>query len=518
MCNSQNVDIIVKRFLLALSSTYDQFQRQSLIDRICEVAERLRFLPSLTLRFAPNPSWYINTMTEVFAFGGRQVKQSVETTLIKMLSESQGDPATDKELRCLAVSQLYPLILDPLAPENLLRVATWIFGEYGHLSTQPSLAEIVEALGDIWHRPGLSTETKSYLLSAFMKISAQTETIPSIASVMVRECVQSHNTELVQQAMEFREMCKSGAAVFLAAVPTKQDTTLVVDPALHFLDSYVMEGRLAGMKDYEEHDLSDEEDKGLKTDAYEAPPEPVPTHTPVAMEPKVEKKEDGFLDFSTISGSFGNKPTVETITKPNPAAEALFKGVDSTAADLFSGMETSTSTDGLFGGLETTKEASAEERSREKEAAALFGGLVSTPAKKPKKPIFSPPSGPVNPLFAPPSAPAPVASSAPAPSSTPAPVDASATAPADASAAAPSEDLFAGMNNSPSGDMFELMDMSAPASVEPPIDMLQCALSPAYKIFQKDPSGPLTLLCNDSHVHLAWKPIYRVRVFSCRYV
>ena len=48
MCNSQNVDIIVKRFLLALSSTYDQFQRQSLIDRICEVAERSFFLPPLT--------------------------------------------------------------------------------------------------------------------------------------------------------------------------------------------------------------------------------------------------------------------------------------------------------------------------------------------------------------------------------------------------------------------------------------------------------------------------------------
>ena len=232
-------------------------------------------------------------MTEVFAFGGRQVKPSVETTLIKMLSESQGDAATDKELRCLAVSQLYPLVLDALAPENLLRVATWIFGEYGHLSTQPSLAEIVEALGDIWHRPGLSTETKSYLLSAFMKISAQTETIPSIASVMVRECVQSHNTELVQQAMEFREMCKSGAAVFLAAVPTKQETALVVDPALHFLDSYVMEGRLAGMKDYEAHDLSDEEDKGLKTDAYEAPPEPVPTHTPFCRGAGAEAGAEG---------------------------------------------------------------------------------------------------------------------------------------------------------------------------------------------------------------------------------
>ena len=40
MCNSQNVDIIVKRFLVALSSTYDQFQRQALVDYICEVAER----------------------------------------------------------------------------------------------------------------------------------------------------------------------------------------------------------------------------------------------------------------------------------------------------------------------------------------------------------------------------------------------------------------------------------------------------------------------------------------------
>ena len=73
------------------------------------------------------------------------------------------------------------------------------------------------------------------------------------------------------------------------------------------------------------------------------------------------------------------------------------------------------------------------------------------------------------------------------------------------------------MSSGPSGDMFELMDLSTPVPAEPPIDMLQCALSPAYKIFQKDPAGPLTLLCNDSHVHLAWKPIYRVCPHSSRH-
>lgn len=40
MCNSQNVDIIIKRFLLVLSNTYDHFQRQQLVDKICELAER----------------------------------------------------------------------------------------------------------------------------------------------------------------------------------------------------------------------------------------------------------------------------------------------------------------------------------------------------------------------------------------------------------------------------------------------------------------------------------------------
>ena len=86
-------------------------------------------------------------MMQVFALGGRQVKPAMEANLIKLLSESQGDEAVDRELRCLAVRQLYELVVDPLAPANVLRVAVWIFGEYGHLSTDPTLGQIVELLG-----------------------------------------------------------------------------------------------------------------------------------------------------------------------------------------------------------------------------------------------------------------------------------------------------------------------------------------------------------------------------------
>lgn len=526
MCNSQNVDVIIKRFLLVLSNTYDHFQRQQLVDKICELAERHACSVRLIRRFAPEPSWYINTMTQVFAFGGRQVKASMEANLIRLLSESQGDPSMDRELRCLAVNQLYPLVLDPLAPENLIRVATWIFGEYGHLSSDPTLGQLVELMGDIWHRPALSVETKSYLLTAFMKISAQTQTIPNIASVMVRECMKSHDTELVQQAMEFREMCKSGASVFLAAIPSKQENRLVVDKELHFLDTYVMQERLSGAKDYEERDLSDEEDEkdsGLKTEAYEAPEPAKPAAKPAEPQEKQPRRDSGFIDFSTVTGSFGFKPAAPASKPAAPTVADLFGGMQST-------VESSQPEEDFLGSSEPANEpepepepeaepeaeAEPEPDPRALEAAALFGGLTSSkPAKarRNSKPIALQPA---NPLFAAPQSTGFFKPSTPASKPAPAPIDVPAQAPAPAPAAAPAQasapadDLFSGMNQ-PQEEMFDMMDFKAPeAPALPVIDMTQCKLSAAYKIFTKDPAGELTVASQDDHVHTAYQLIYRV--------
>ena len=522
MCNPQNIDIIINRFLVALSTTHDQFQRQLLVDKICDLAERM----------APDPSWYINTMTQVFAFGGKQVKPSMEANLIRLLSDSQGDPEMDKQLRCLAVKQLYPLVLDPLAPESLIRVATWIFGEFGHLSNDPTLSQIVDILGDIWKRPALSTETKSYLISAFMKISAQTQTIPNIASMIVRECMKSHHTELVQQAIEFREMCKSGADVFLTAIPSKHETHFTMDPELHFLDSYVMQGRLAGMKDYEARDESDDddEDSGLKTDAYDAPETMV---AQVTAPPKEElKKEDGFIDFSSISGTFGFKPAAPE-PKPEPPKEEVKK-----AADLFSGVGENVSD--MFSGMnEEEKKEEIEEKEvdpRELEAAALFSGVVSSrpaPVKKVNKKI---PLQPANPLFAgvsqtgffKPSQPQPAPQSVqPAPQPVqpapqlvqpapqlvqpqPAPqLVQPQPAPQPVQPIQPEVDMFSGMNEPAPLSPVDMMDFAVPENNEE-IDMTHCKLSNTYKIFTKDPASDLQLLSHDMTIYLANNMIYRV--------
>ena len=457
-------------------------------------------------------------MMQVFALGGRQVKPAMESNLIKLLSESQGDERVDTELRCLAVKQLYDMVVDPLAPANVLRVAIWIFGEYGHLSTDPSLSQIVDVLGDIWKRPALSSETKSYLIGAFMKISSQSQKIPTMASEIVKECMRSHDTELVQQAIEFREMCKSGAKVFLAAIPEKAEGSVIIDPEMHFLDSYVMQGRLAGMKDYEEHNLSDDDEKtdGLITEAYEAPPEPVPSR--VAAPEKELKKEDGFIDFSAVKGTFGFQP----VEPPKPATPAVSEAAPEaveepqTGADLFSGMETSG--DGLFDGMESaTPEPKEPEEPDEQalEAAALFSGVGGAPSvAKPKRvqqrAFFKPVVAQATVQAAPAVQPIAQAPAVQPIAQAPAVQPAQPTAPAPVAQPTPQAeptDMFAAMT--PSTE--PMFDMLPAAPVQPKvIDMSHCRLSDTYKIFMKEPCSDVTVMNHDDHVFLAHYFIYRV--------
>lgn len=442
-------------------------------------------------------------MMQVFALGGRQVKPAMEANLIKLLSESQGDEAVDRELRCLAVRQLYELVVDPLAPANVLRVAVWIFGEYGHLSTDPTLGQIVELLGEIWKRPALSVETKSYLIGAFMKISSQSQKIPTMASEIVKECMHSHDTELVQQAMEFREMCKSGAKVFLAAIPEKPEAAVAVDAELHFLDSYVMQGRLAGMKDYEERNLSDDDEKeeGLKTEAYEAPPEPVAARPPAPE--KELKKEDGFIDFSAVKGSFGFMPAQPAQpTEPEMPAVPEVPEVSEPqqGSDLFG--EAEAAGDELFAGMDMAPQPEPEPEPSEQalEAAALFSGVGGTPAAS--KPRREPRRHPA--VFKPVQPVQPTQSVQPTQPTQP-------TQPVETpqmETPAETTDMFADMS-APTENLF---DVATPVPVAQPVDMTQCKLSATYKIFLKEPSGPLRVMNDDGRVFLAHYLIYRVSV------
>ena len=221
-------------------------------------------------------------MCQVFALGGRQVSRENEKILIHLLSESQGDPDLDLSLRVLAVEQLYPLLLEPLVPENIIRVTSWVLGEYAQFCEDPSLPDVVETLSEVWNKPALSAETKEYIMTAFMKISSQTQTVPNFVVNMVKESLGSRDNTLVQLALNFKEMYRLGSGVFSAAIPTDEQKMMEdsdLDFSLTFLNAYVDDARIEGKPEYcpPESMLEEEEEEeatGLKTDAYEAYQDP----------------------------------------------------------------------------------------------------------------------------------------------------------------------------------------------------------------------------------------------------
>ena len=275
-------------------------------------------------------------MCQVFALGGRQVSRENEKILIHLLSESQGDPDLDLSLRVLAVEQLYPLLLEPLVPENIIRVTSWVLGEYAQFCEDPSLPDVVETLSEVWNKPALSAETKEYIMTAFMKISSQTQTVPNFVVNMVKESLGSRDNTLVQLALNFKEMYRLGSGVFSAAIPTDEQKMMEdsdLDFNLTFLNAYVDDARIEGKPEYcpPESMLEEEEEEeatGLKTDAYEAYQDP---YAAAASKPQPQKMNDS-LDFSSIKGTFGfgAAPAQEggdmfsMSSEPTPDASNLF--------------------------------------------------------------------------------------------------------------------------------------------------------------------------------------------------
>ena len=98
--NENNVQVVIDKMLDFLKTTNDEYFQIILITRVNDLAER----------FAPNPSWYIKTITQLFLAAGDVVPSNVASTVMKLLEEGQGDPDVDYKLRGEAVAMYLELM------------------------------------------------------------------------------------------------------------------------------------------------------------------------------------------------------------------------------------------------------------------------------------------------------------------------------------------------------------------------------------------------------------------------
>ncbi|KXZ54496.1 hypothetical protein GPECTOR_4g561 [Gonium pectorale] len=304
MTKANNIQVIVDKMMGYLATCPDEHIRRDIVRKVSDLAER----------YAPSPSWFVSTISEVFRLGGEHVDDGAAHRLTALIAEQ------DAELHGSAV-EAYLALLDgeggagaggqqaggprKKLPETILLVICWVLGEYGHLARRPPAAVLSRLLGVLTAHKSATDRVRATLLSALTKLAAHTggaagpvgtallqphssggSSPGSDAAAFVHACANSQNLDLQQRAHELQALLGCPPSLLAAALPADaarqsfSAAELAEVAALPFLDSMVERALAAGAAPYltpEARGKATElQAKGLRFEAYEPAPFAVP--------------------------------------------------------------------------------------------------------------------------------------------------------------------------------------------------------------------------------------------------
>ena len=115
MCDATNAKTIVNELLRYLAIA-DYSMREELVLKIA----------ILTEKFAREYEWYVDTVLRLMAQAGDHVGDEVWYRVIQIVTNTE-------ELQEYAARKVFEHLQSPTAHENLIKVAAYILGEFGHL-------------------------------------------------------------------------------------------------------------------------------------------------------------------------------------------------------------------------------------------------------------------------------------------------------------------------------------------------------------------------------------------------
>jgi len=199
MTNSQNVEPVTEKLLSQLSSLpVDSGVRKDLVLKINSLGER----------FAPNNTWYVKTINRLFEMGGDMVTQELSNKFISTLSDFEKETNAAKFRESTIKIYLKILKKNKNVPDSLIRVISWIFGEYGTQDPDRSKrVKILCRLSEAVHRGWEDPSTVVWMLAAITKVhasldfeaNAQTEKV-------VTSLACSKHLEVQQRCREYQHL------------------------------------------------------------------------------------------------------------------------------------------------------------------------------------------------------------------------------------------------------------------------------------------------------------------------
>uniref|UniRef100_A0A8B9J4K3 AP-4 complex subunit epsilon n=1 Tax=Astyanax mexicanus TaxID=7994 RepID=A0A8B9J4K3_ASTMX len=237
--NAQNVTVIVDKMLGFLKLCNDDYTIIDLVGKVADLAEKYPLI------------WFIQTMNVVFSLGGDLMQPDIPNNFLRLLAEGSDNEEDDKHLKLYAVDSYLTVLKGGCSrlPQHFLQVVSWVLGEYSCLKEDEDQREVIRLLNKLLEQRGVSSETRSWVLSALTKLCVGPG-CADLALELADSLSSSLDTVLRQQAHELRLLSQDSqlhARVLPRPAPLDN---LEVDSSLSFLDGFVSDALAAGAAPY----------------------------------------------------------------------------------------------------------------------------------------------------------------------------------------------------------------------------------------------------------------------------
>ena len=242
MTNLKNVEVIVDKMMNYLKhTTLENVSKKELLTKITELTER----------FAPNKSWFVKIMNELFVDFGEMITDDILSKLTKIIAEWEKESDDLEEFKKFTIEN-YANIVENYAvlPDSLVKLIAWVAGEYANELYQndtEKLSGILQMLAYLLNKNYDDEMTKCLLITAIEKIHSNMNFIQlDVINDIFEKYSRDKFPEIQQRCLEYKRIIAKEMKIEKNEFTTIGDGN-EIDKDLSFLNDYIEE-KSAGKK------------------------------------------------------------------------------------------------------------------------------------------------------------------------------------------------------------------------------------------------------------------------------
>ena len=236
MTNLKNVEVIVDKMMNYLKHT--TLENQSKKDILQKITE-------LTERFAPNKTWFIKVMNDLFVNFGDMITNDILSKLMAIINEWESETDDLNEFKKYTIENYATIVENySVLPESFVKLMAWVIGEYTcklYFNDTEKIKGIIQMLSYLLNKTYDDEMTKCLLISAIAKINSNINfSEQNLVNDIMERYSRDKNTELQQRCLEYKRTQAKNVPIEKNTFTTIEQNPSI-DFELSFLNNYVQQ-------------------------------------------------------------------------------------------------------------------------------------------------------------------------------------------------------------------------------------------------------------------------------------